>query len=142
MPRLGFIAITLVVIALAGPVLAQTQTPAPAAPERTKVLLDNDRIHVSEVRLQPGAKFELPSAPNQFAYLLTDANLVFARPGHIPYEFQFKAGEATLLPAQSTDAQNRGENEVRAVLVVLKEAKHSQSSGKPKKSRSGKRKRR
>jgi hypothetical protein len=129
-------------IALAGPVHAQTQTPAQAPPERTKVLLDNDRIHVSEVRLQPGAKFELPSAPNQFAYLLTDATLVFARPGHIPYEFQFKAGEATLLPAQSTDAQNRGENEVRAVLVVLKEAKHAEPSGKAKKSRSGKRRRR
>jgi hypothetical protein len=141
MPRLGLIAIVLFATVTAGPVRAQS--PAPATAERIKVLLDNDRVRVSEVRLQPGAKFELPTEANQFAYLITDATLEFARPGHTPYEFQFKAGEATLLPAQSTHAENRGDNEIRAVLVVLKPVSHGKSAGKASgKSRRGKGRRR
>jgi hypothetical protein len=137
MSRLGLIATVLFATVMVGPVRAQS--PAPPAAERIKVLLDNDRVRVSEVRLQPGAKFELPSEANQFAYLVTDATLEFARPGHTPYEFQFKAGEATLLPAQSTHAENRGENEVRAVLVVLKSVSQGKSAGKASgKSRRGK----
>jgi hypothetical protein len=138
LPRLGIIAALCLAFFATAPALAQTSVqPTPA--ERTKVLLDNDRVRVTELRLPPGAKFELPSEANQFAYLLTDATLEFARPGHTPYEFQFKAGEATLLPAQSTHAQNRGEAEVRAVLVVVKEVKRAKPAGKP---RSGRRKRR
>jgi len=126
MPRFGLIAVALLAIVLgAGPVHAQAKPPAVAA--SGKVLLDNDRVRVSEVRLQPGAKLELPTEANQFAYLLTDAALVFSRPGHTPYELDFKAGEATLLPAQSTHAQNGSSKEVRAVLVVLKDGKRASS---------------
>jgi hypothetical protein len=128
MSRTGLVAATLLAI-VGAPMAARAQAPAAPAAHQAKVLLDkvlldNDRVRVSEIRLGPGAKIELPTQPNQFAYLLTDATLVFSRPGHTPYELDFKAGEATLLPAQSTHAQNRSNKEVRAVLVVLKEGGH------------------
>lgn len=137
MPRFGLIAVALLAIALGvGPARAQPK-PAVAAGQ-SKVLLDNDRVRVSEVRLAPGGKLELPTEGNQFAYLLTDAALVFSRPGHTPYELDFKAGEATLLPAQSTHAQNGSSREVRAVLVVLKERNRTSPSARTTKPRAGK----
>lgn len=128
MPRL---VMTLAALLLAATAAARAQTTSTQG-DHTKVLLDNDRVHVTEVTLAPGAKIELPTSANQFAYLLTDAALVFSRPGHTPYELDFKAGEATLLPAQATHAENQTGKEVRAVLVVLKESgkSHPAKTGK------------
>jgi hypothetical protein len=118
MPRLPiFIAFAL----LTAFIPAQAQGPQPTSPEPTKPLLDNARMRVSEMRWKPGAKVGLPSHPDQFAYLLTDATLVFSTPGRTPYQLDFKAGEATLLPAQSTEAENDSEKEVRALLVEIKQ---------------------
>jgi hypothetical protein len=100
------------------PALAQGPKPTPSEP--SKPLLDNARMRVSEMRWKPGAKVELPSRPDQFAYLLTDASLVFSTPGRTPYQLDFKAGEATLLPANSTEAENESDKEVRALLVEIK----------------------
>ncbi len=97
---------------------AQAQAPKPAEP--SKALLDNARMRVSEMRWTPGAKVDLPNHPDQFAYLLTDATLVFSTPGKTPYQLDLKAGEATLLPAQSTEAENDSDKEVRALLVEIK----------------------
>lgn len=117
MLRLLMLVAAVLVIGL-GAVRAQDAKQGAGGQSRT--LLDNDRFKVVELHLEPGAKIELPSTPNQFAYLLTNATLVFSRPGHTPYELSFKAGEATLLPAQSTHAENASRTEVRAVMVELK----------------------
>ena len=84
------------------------------------MLLDTERVRVSEVRVRPGAKLELKGPPYQFVYMLTDGSLVFSPPGKMPYQFLLKAGEVSLLPSQST-AENDGEKELRAVLVEIKE---------------------
>jgi hypothetical protein len=100
---------------------AQAQQAKPAA-EHSRKLLDTNRARVSEITLQPGAKIDLPHYPQRFAYLLTDARLLFSRSGHTPYEMSFKAGEATLLPTEATDVQNGSPGPVRAVIVELKDA--------------------
>ncbi len=116
MPRLPiFVASALLMTHLA----AQAQGPKPTS-EPSKALLDNERMRVSEMRWTPGAKVGLPNRPDQFAYLLTDATLVFSTPGKTPYQLDLKAGEATLLPAQSTEAENDSDKEVRALLVEIK----------------------
>jgi hypothetical protein len=101
-------------------VAAQAQAPKPSPSEPSKPLLDNERLRVSEMRWRPGAKIGLPNHPDQFAYLLTDATLVFSTPGKTPYQLDLKAGEATLLPAQSTEAENDSDSEVRALVVEIK----------------------
>ena len=117
---------------------ARAQESKPSDNGQSKTLLDNDRFKVVELHLKPGAKIELPSTPNQFAYLLTNATLVFSRPGHTPYELSFKAGEATLLPAQSTHAENASKVEVRAVMVELKGSGRAAVAAKGKSRRAGK----
>jgi hypothetical protein len=117
MPRLPLLIASALLLTLGA---AQAQGPKPASSETSKPLLDNERVRVSEVKIAPGAKVGLPNRPDQFAYLLTDASLVFSAPGHTPYQLDFKAGEATLLPAQSTEAANESNEEVRAVLVEIK----------------------
>jgi hypothetical protein len=113
---------------------AQAQGPQQGPPDVPKRLLDNERMRVSEMLLKPGAKVELPNRPDQFAYLLTDATLVFSAPGKTPYQLDFKAGEATLLPAQSTEAENESDRDVRAILVEIKQpaARAQASRGKSK----------
>jgi hypothetical protein len=137
MPRLPFFIASALLISLAA---AHAQGPKQAPPP-SKPLLENERVRVSEMRWNPGAKVELPNRPDQFAYLLTDATLVFSVPGRTPYQIDLKAGEATLLPAQSTEAENDGDKEVRALLVEIKSgtlARASASRGKTKISASGK----
>ena len=56
-----------------------------AEPETAKVLLDTERVRVTEVRVKPGAKFELKGHPYQFVYMLTDGSLVFSPPGKQPW---------------------------------------------------------
>lgn len=117
MPRLPiFIAFALLMTLTA----VQAQGLKPASSDPSKPLLDNARMRVSEMHWKPGAKIGLPNHPDQFAYLLTDATLVFSTPGKTPYQLDFKAGEATLLPAQSTEAENDSDKEVRALLVEIK----------------------
>jgi len=117
MPRLTILAASALLATVAA---AQAQSLKPPTSASAKPLLDNERVRVSEMRIVPGGKVGLPNKPDQFAYLLTDASLVFSAPGHTPYQLDFKAGEATLLPAQSTEAANESNQEVRAVLVEIK----------------------
>ena len=106
-------------ILLVLPLAAHAQQRKPE-PEASKVLLDTERVRVIEMRVKPGAKFELKGQPYQFIYMLTDGSLVFSPPGKMPYQFLLKAGEVSLLPSQST-AENDAEKELRAVLVEIKE---------------------
>jgi hypothetical protein len=99
---------------------AQAQERKPEA-EASKVLLDTERVRVTEVRVKPGAKFELKGHPYQFVYMLTDGSLVFSPPGKQSYELMLRAGELSLLPSQSTSSENDGEKELRALLVEIKE---------------------
>jgi hypothetical protein len=118
MPRLAIFAASALLMSIAA---AQAQGPKSAASAPTKPLLDNERMRISEMRLSPGAKIGLPDRPDHFAYLLTDATLVFSTPGKTPYQLDLKAGEATLLPGQSTQAENESGEEVRALLVEIKQ---------------------
>jgi hypothetical protein len=114
------------------PAVAEAQD-RKAGAEAPKVLLDTERVRVTEVRVKPGAKLELKGPPYQFVYMLTDGSLVFSPPGKMPYQFLLKTGEVSLLPSQSS-AENDGEKELRAVLVEIKEGTRvaTKASGKSK----------
>jgi hypothetical protein len=103
-----------------------------AEPEAPKVLLDTERVRVTEVRVKPGAKFQLKGQPYQFVYMLTDGSLVFSPPGKQAYELMLRAGEVSLLPSQSMMPENDGEKELRAVLVEIKEGRVATQASKGK----------
>src|ERR1700736_1245330 len=117
MVRCRFLAFAILLLL---PVAAHAQERKPE-PEASKVLLDTERVRVIEVRVKPGAKFELKGHPYQFVYMLTDGSLVFSPPGRPSYELMLRAGELSLLPSQSTSSENDGEKELRALLVEIKE---------------------
>lgn len=130
MARRGLLALCALVLL---PLAAQAQD-RKAGAEAPKVLLDTERVRVTEVRVKPGAKLELKGPPYQFLYMLTDGSLVFSPPGKMPYQFLLKAGEVSLLPSQST-AENDGEKEMRAVLVEIKEGARVATKAPPSKSK-------
>ena len=122
-------------IVLAMPVVARAQAPTPKVDAQgQKVLLDNERVRVTEIRVKPGGKLDLKGSPYQFLYMLSDGSLVFSPAGKMPYEFLLKAGEVSLLPSQSS-AENDGEKELRAVLVELKGGERVASGGSTSKSK-------
>ena len=122
-------------ILLAMAAVAHAQAPTPKVDAQgQKVLLDNERVRVTEVRVKPGGKLDLKGSPYQFLYMLTDGSLVFSPAGKMPYEFLLKAGEVSLLPSQSS-AENDSEKELRAVLVELKGGERVASSGSSPKSK-------
>jgi len=89
-------------------------------PEAAKVLLDDERVRVTELRVAPGGRVALEGHSYQFVYMLTDGSLIITPPGKTPFELTLKSGEVSLLPSQSTETHNDGDKEVRAVVVEIK----------------------
>lgn len=109
-------------------------------PGALNVLLDNERVRVTEIKIKPGARLPLEGRAYQFVYMLTDGSLVFSPPGKMPFELSLQAGEVSLLPSQSSGTENSGEREVRAVVVELKEG-GSRKAAEPHKSSRGRKRR-
>ncbi len=113
---------------------AAAQEPPAPKPEagatgvEVKTLLENEQMHVMEVRFKPGAKTSTISHPNRFLYGLTDGSLVFSPAGKTPYELTFKRGEALWLPADAMATQNDTDKEVRALVVEVKGMTHAASA--------------
>jgi hypothetical protein len=100
---------------------AHAQEPKAPAADGAKIVLDNERVRVSEITVKPGAKMRIGSAPEQFLYALTEATLAFLPPGKAGYEVMLNVGEASLLPTSLPEAENVGEKELRAIIVEMKQ---------------------
>jgi hypothetical protein len=110
------------VLALPGPVFAQAAKQAPAsAPSDAKVLLDNPSVRVVQMNVMPGTKLPADARPGRLLYMLSEGALVFVEDGKRPYEMIFKAGEAVWVPAQARVAEVSGDQEVRALIVEVKQ---------------------
>jgi len=86
-----------------------------------KTLLENQNVRLTEVVVAPGARIDFKAYPIQLVYVLTDGTLVFSPPGKTPFEVTLKAGEASLMPSETSAAVNGGEENLRLVLVEVKE---------------------
>lgn len=136
----------IIVFMMLMPFSAAAQNARPAGSDTGPKLLENEQIKVKELRLKPGAKIDTRTFPNTFIYALTDGALVFAPPGRTPYELTFKAGEALWLSAQEAASTNETGQEIRALLVEIKQrppaaAKtkgKAKAGGKPAKGKSSK----
>jgi quercetin dioxygenase-like cupin family protein len=103
-----------VLLALCGRVAAQES-------RVFKQLLDNERVRVSQGTFKPGDKTAARTYPNHLLYTLTDGTLVFVPEGRTGYEVNFKAGEAMWFPPLARATENASEQEVRVLLVELKD---------------------
>jgi quercetin dioxygenase-like cupin family protein len=112
----AFLAAAFAVVSSA--VLAQGMKPAG---DVAKLLLDNPSVRVTEIELAPGAKLPTGTQQSRLMYMLTDGALVFTEEGKRPYEMIFKTGEAVWVPAQARAAENSSDQDVRALIVEVKQ---------------------
>ncbi len=116
-----------VLLSLPNGAAAQGQPPAPtqntkeAGPDVYKLLLDNAKVRVYLATFKPGAKVPPREFPNHLIYMQTDGTLVFEQAGHTGYEMTFKAGDAQWFPAQTRAMENDSDQEVRLLIVEVKE---------------------
>jgi len=115
---LGVLLATLLLLVGAGTALAQD--PAKVSPGTTKVLLENDRVRVLDVRVKPGGKVPMHSHPAYVVYFLSDGKTRFTYPDGKTEEREGKAGAAAWSEAVTHAAENVGTTELHVLNIELK----------------------
>ncbi len=90
------------------------------APDLYKVLFENDRVRVLDVRYGPGVKSERHSHPDLVVVALTPANVKFTLGDGQTVDMELQARESAFVDAQDHTVENTGTSELHAVLVELK----------------------
>lgn len=90
------------------------------APHVYKVLFENDRVRLLEVRMKPGDSSSMHSHPAYAIYPLSDAKAKFTSPDSDGVEVELKAGEALFHDAESHAVENLGTTEAHVILFELK----------------------
>ena len=90
------------------------------APHLYKVLLDNDRVRVLEVRAQPGTKSALHTHPAYVAVAISDGQYRFTSPDGKNIEIKLTAGQAGFFGAVEHATEIIGTSEGHIVLIELK----------------------
>ena len=91
-----------------------------AAPQTYRVLLENDRVRVLEVRSQPGDKTEMHSHPAAVAIAINDAGYRSTFADGQSVDIELKPGEAVFREAVEHSTEHIGPTEAHAVIVELK----------------------
>jgi quercetin dioxygenase-like cupin family protein len=94
--------------------------PAVVAKDVYKLLLENPRVRVFDVRFEPGQRAEMHSHPDHVVYVLDDANLRLTGPDGKSQDVAIKAGQTLFLPAGPHAAENIGTKAAHNLVVELK----------------------
>jgi len=114
---------------------AQDKDKPVTPPDSYRVVMENDRVRMIEININPHSKINVESQAGRerFLYMLSDGALILAPPGKAPYEFALHAGETAVFPAVSPTVENDTDSAVRALMVEMKEPARSVAvAGKPK----------
>ena len=95
--------------------------PAVAAADVYKMVLENERVRVFDVRFQPGQKAEMHGHPDHVVYVLSDYTLNLMLPDGSSQEVPLKAGQAIFMGSGPHAAVNVGKTAGHALVVELKE---------------------
>jgi hypothetical protein len=118
--------------------LAQDKDKPVTPPDSYRVVMENDRVRMIEININPHSKINVESQAGRerFLYMLSDGALILAPPGKAPYEFALHAGETAVFPAVSPTVENDTDSAVRALMVEMKEPARSVAvAGKPERRR-------
>ena len=102
--------------------LAFAQDPMQVGPNIYKLLFENERVRVFEVRFKPGEKIALHSHPDHVVYVLGDGKLKLSSPDGKSVEVVLKAGQTLWIPAKTHAAENVGSTDGHSLVVELKES--------------------
>ena len=95
--------------------------PTEAASDVYKLILENDRTRVFDVRFKPGQKAEMHSHPDHIIYVISDYTLNLILPDGTQQEIPLKAGQAFWMKAGPHAAVNIGKTEGHALVVEFKD---------------------
>lgn len=91
-----------------------------AAPHVYKVVFENERLRLLDVRLAPGASTELHGHPNYLVYTLDGGKVRLTDASGEGGEVEMSEGLAMWREAEEHSAVNTGPSELRALFVELK----------------------
>ena len=94
-----------------------------AEPEQTKVLLENERIRVLDVRVGVGQKQAMHSHPDHLVYALSAYRVKHIAADGSTSVGERQRGEVVWVPAEFHAGENVGDTEIHALIVELKEAR-------------------
>jgi quercetin dioxygenase-like cupin family protein len=105
--------------AAAPPAAAESTDPAVVAPDHYKVVLENDRVRVLQIRYAEGDETPMHSHPDAVALFLEDGTVEMRLPDGTSQQPAGKAGEALWTPAG--DHSPKAVTPVSVILVELKD---------------------
>ena len=94
--------------------------PAVVAGDVYKLVLENDRVRVFDVRFKPGQKAEMHSHPDHLVYVITDYTLNLMLPDGSSQVVPLKSGQAIWMGAGPHAAENIGNTDGHALVVEIK----------------------
>ena len=92
-----------------------------AAPNVTKLIMENNRVRLFDVWFKPGEKATMHKHPDHVMYLLNDGKLKMTTQEGKTQEVDLKAGQAIWMDAISHTVENLGKTGVHFLVVELKE---------------------
>ena len=100
---------------------ATAQDVTKVAPDKYKVLLENERVRVLEYRAKAGDKTPMHSHPAYLVHSLSSGKAKFTSPDGKTTERDLKAGQVTWNEGETHASENAGSTEAHVILVELKE---------------------
>ena len=76
------------------------------------VLLENDRVRVAEMRVQPGDKGKMVQRPDRVQYVIKGGKIREHFPSGEAVEYELKSGTAKWMDKSTSSMENVGESEV------------------------------
>jgi len=107
---------------LLGAVVALAQDPVKVDPGKNKLVLENDRVRVYEVKNPPGGTLKMHSHPAHVVYFLDAGKAKFTNADGKVTEAEVKAGGALWSEPVTHSVENTGTTPLRAIVVELKDA--------------------
>ena len=108
-------------IAVTGSKPLFSQDPVRVAPKNVKVVFENNRVRVLEVRIKPGEKIPMHSHPPHLIYTLSEFKGKYSTPDGESTLNLGKTGAWSWTEAITHASENVGTTEIHAFAVELKE---------------------
>ena len=97
-----------------------SQDPVQVAPTIYKVLFENERVRLLEVRMRTGDRSAMHSHPDYLVYALSGGTVRMTSPSGEGGEIEVNDGDVMWREAEAHSVENVGETELRALFVELK----------------------
>jgi len=100
---------------------ALAQDPVKVSPNVYKVLLENDRVRVLEMKVKPGEKDKLHSHPSEVVHFINGGKVRINLPDGAAPEMEIPDGHVMWHEAWTHVVENIGSSEIYAIIVEIRD---------------------